>query len=1128
MKTSYSYLFTLILTLTLFLALPSSMTATPRQDDFTKLDQLNTLINKVHNTNLNNYPDFYAHQVSHALHKAEKVGLDVTSTDEQRYVARLELQVAYNNLTVDLQKATILELQELVKVGKLTYKELTQMCLDRIELYDLHTIRLNTVRTLYPDALADAEKCDVLFASNPEVAKGMFGIPILIKDNVNVVGMPTTAGSVALADNYAPYDATLITKLKASGAVILGKANLTEFANYIALNMPTGFSSLGGQVRNPYRPVQLLGDTLPLRPSGSSAGSGAGASAALAAVTIGTETSGSILSPCFANSIVGIKPTVGLISRWGIIPISSTQDTGGPMGRNVTDVAILLNMIAGYDPLDQATEGIHRAGVTDIDYTKSLKLNDLKGKRLGLLGVPAEGEVAYEPFNKALKALEDAGAEIVTKPDGTALTYYNAQNPNVNPRSPNTIILDYDFAKDLPAYLSTLDKNYPIKTLGDIIDFNNNYMMADSSAFPYGQALLIRCNDVDLEAKREEYIADRQKDILYSRDHGIDYLLTTYNLDGLVGIGTVGGPFSPTLIGAKAGYPTVSLPLANPGGTTYPLNITFTGTAFSEAQLIEFAYVVEQATHFRTPPGLADKSQLGAALDAAMELSQGLSTHRRALLSEKLDVAMAVYQSNFATQMDVDTAHDELCVVMDELSIPETVTERLKNHVYTLASDSLRGRRAGSEFARKAADYIALQWKEMGVAPLQEESYFRPFIDNMFHNVIGVIPGSHPVLKDEYIVVGAHYDHLGSTGQEGTTIYNGADDNASGTAVLIELGRMIKEIAPSLGRSVILVAFDAEELGLFGSYNFVNYPIVPLDKVKLMFSVDMVGWYQATNYVKYSGTGTMQNGEQFIVDPALIPDGLNVKTQRFERFLLGGTDTYGFAEKDIPTLHVTTGSKSPYHEPEDEAELIDYDGMALVTEHLRNIVQAISTDERFSSSGKISIKHKLPKFSLGISAHIGSNAHQYTSGALKGKSAGAYSLGLSAGINMGHFGFRPEVYYDFIQARHPQGKMATHGITVPLNLLLQVNSALSTGAALFAGPYYSYKFSGKQGSEPLDFDNLYRRNEFGLNWGVELHLSYIRIGATCRTAFTHFTRTANEEGAHIRNSVIFFTLGYTF
>ena len=628
-----------------------SLTACVAND--TPLAKINNLITKVNSIDLTHYPAPYAHQVAHALQKAKELATESAPADDQLNVSRLELQVAFDMLTVDLQKATILDLHDLVKAGKLTYKEITQMYLNRIELYDFNTIKLNSVRVLNPNALADAQKCDRAFASNRNLAKGMFGIPILIKDNVNVTGMPTTAGSVALADNYAPYDAPIVAGLKEAGAVILGKTNLTEFANYIALRMPTGFSSLGGQVLNPYRPALLLGDTLLLRPSGSSAGSGVASAAALSAITIGTETFGSILSPAFTNSIVGIKPTVGLISRFGIIPISSSQDTGGPMGRNVTDVAVLLNILAGYDPNDDATKGIEEAGVTNVDYTLSLRLGNLKGKRIGLLGVLPENNVAFIPFQRALQALRDAGAEIITKPDGSALTYLNPANPNANPSSPNTIVLDYDFAKDLPAYLSTLDNNYPIKTLKDIINFNNEYMKTDSTAFPFGQAVLLRCSDIDLEEKREQYLADREKDVLYSRDNGIDYLLKEYQLDGLVGTSRIG---SPTNVGAKAGYPTVSIPLANPGGTTNPTNITFTGTAYSEAQLIEFAYVVEQATHFRIPPGLAEKSYLGAAISAAQELSDA----ERTRFQKIYDSAFAVYHSNFASQADVDQAEATL------------------------------------------------------------------------------------------------------------------------------------------------------------------------------------------------------------------------------------------------------------------------------------------------------------------------------------------------------------------------------------------------------------------------------------------------------------------------------------
>ena len=646
------------LSLILALSLSVTMLISARAIDDSQMKEqlparISALIAEANNINLNNYPVVYATQVTHALRKAENMRINTASTREQLNVACLELQIALDMLVIDLQKATILELQNLVKSGKLSYKKLTQMYIDRIELYDLNTIKLNSVRIINHQALADAEQCDRAFAANPNVAKGMFGMPILIKDNVNVIGMPTTAGSVALADNYTSYDAPMVIRLKASGAVILGKTNLTEFANYIALRMETGFSSLGGQVLNPYRPVRLLGDTITLRPSGSSAGSGVASAAALSAISIGTETFGSILSPSFTNSIVGLKPTVGLISRYGVVPISSSQDIAGPMGRNVTDIAVLLTVLAGYDPNDTTTKGIEEAGVTGTDYTESLKLGNLKGKRIGLVGIPAENNVAYEPFQQALKALKNAGAEIVTKPNGAVLTYYNPSNPDTNPPSSNSIVLDYDFAKDLPAYLATLDKNYPMKTLQNIIDFNNEYMKTDSSAFRFGQGVLERCAVLDLEAQRAQYIADREKDILFSRDNGVDYLLKEYNLDGLIATSRSG---STTMIGAKAGYPTISIPLANPGGATNPINIHFTGTAFSEAQLIEFAYEVEQATNFRIAPGLAEKSSLGTAIDAAQKFSVTELAH----FQEIYDLALRAYHNNFSTQMDIDKADKEL------------------------------------------------------------------------------------------------------------------------------------------------------------------------------------------------------------------------------------------------------------------------------------------------------------------------------------------------------------------------------------------------------------------------------------------------------------------------------------
>ena len=456
--------------------------------------------------------------------------------------------------------------------------------------------------------------------------------------------------------------------------------------------------------------------------------------------------------------------------------------------------------------------------------------------------------------------------------------------------------------------------------------------------------------------------------------------------------------------------------------------------------------------------------------------------------------------------------------------------ERLKQHVYTLASDSLEGRKAGSEGAKKAAAYIAQQWEEIGISPFEGESYYHPFKDE-YNNLIGIIEGNEPLLKDEYIIVGAHFDHLGSKEKNNQhVIYNGADDNASGVAAITELARRLKEIQPDLHRSVIFIAFDAEELGLYGSNEIANNWETLIEKTKLMFSVDMVGWHKKSGYVEYSGTGTIKNAEQLLLENSSIPDGLNVKTKKFEKSAFTATDTYGFAQKNIPTLAVTTGTKSPYHKPEDEAPLIDYEGLALITEHLTNVVVAASQDDSFQASGKIASKHKSEnkKFVVGLSANIGNNYHYYTKGAVNGKPTTSFAIGLFGQLNINTFAIRPEVFYDIINARHPDGRITTQSVTVPVNIGLQTPASGPVGVAIYVGPYYNYKFDGKQNGKPLDFDNDYKREEFGINICLEMRLSNMRIGYTNRSALTDFSKQKNLYNAHLRNRSSFFTLSYTF
>jgi hypothetical protein len=457
--------------------------------------------------------------------------------------------------------------------------------------------------------------------------------------------------------------------------------------------------------------------------------------------------------------------------------------------------------------------------------------------------------------------------------------------------------------------------------------------------------------------------------------------------------------------------------------------------------------------------------------------------------------------------------------------------ERLKQHVYTLAADSLLGRKAGSEETKKAAAYIVEQWEEIGLAPLEGNSYDRPFQFDRYHNLVAIIEGNDPLLKDEYIIIGAHYDHLGTGEKNGeTVIYNGADDNASGVATVIELGRQLMAIQPTLRRSVILIAFDAEEIGLFGSSHFANNPPVPVEAIKLMFSVDMVGWYKASGYIEYDGTGTIANGKQLLLDKNLIPEGLNVKIKNFENSIFTATDTEGFARKGIPTLAVTTGLKSPYHKPADEAHLIDYEGMTLITEHLTNIVKTVSQDETFQPSGKLASKHNTytaKRFVFGIALNIGSNYHYYTKGARDGKPLNSTGIGLNGQVNLNFIAIRPELYYDFINAHHPKGDIYTQNITVPLNILLQTPPSSDVGVAVIFGPYYTYRLTGTQKNKKLDFKNDYYQDEFGFTYGVELRFGKIHLGYTARSAFTNFSQT-KTDGANIRNRAAFFNLGYTF
>jgi hypothetical protein len=333
-----------------------------------------------------------------------------------------------------------------------------------------------------------------------------------------------------------------------------------------------------------------------------------------------------------------------------------------------------------------------------------------------------------------------------------------------------------------------------------------------------------------------------------------------------------------------------------------------------------------------------------------------------------------------------------------------------------------------------------------------------------------------------------------------------------------------------LKRSIILIAFDAEEAGLIGSTYFTNHPDTPVEDIKLMISVDMVGWYKASGKVSYAGSGTIKGGKEMLSNPQIVPSDLNVTTKKFETSIFTATDTQPFAEKGVSTLAVTTGLKSPYHKPGDEAHLIDYDGLELITKHLVNFVETVSGDANYEPSGKLAKKHRpLQRFMFGISANIGSNYHHYTDGAVDGKSATSYGAGLMSQVNFGTYAIRPEIHYDRISAKHPAGTITMDNLTVPVSFVLQTaKQRMGMGADLFIGGYYSYRFGGEQGKEKIDFENTFNRQEGGFTYGFGVYVGPCKIGFTGRRALTNFTKYSNDDKAYLQNRTSYFTLTYLF
>ena len=490
----------------------------------------------------------------------------------------------------ELDEITIAELQDGMKSGKYTAHSIAELYLTRIDAIDKSGPAINSVIESNPDALAIADALD-----KERKEKGprgpLHGIPVLLKDNIDTADrMMTTAGSLALVGANPPKDSYVAQKLRAAGALILAKSNPSEWANIRSSHSTSGWSGRGGLTKNPY--------ALDRNPCGSSSGSGAGVSANLCALAIGTETDGSIVCPSSANGTVGIKPTVGLVSRSGIIPISHTQDGAGPMCRTMLDAAILLGALTGADPDDSATAASH--GKSFTDYTHFLDTNGLRGARIGVVR-------KYFGFNDAVDALmgqaldviKTSGAEIVDPAD---IDTIGKTGKNED------IVLLYELKADLNAYLARLGPNAPVHTLKEVIEFNEKNRNKEMPYF--GQDMFLKA-----EAKgpltNKEYVDALAENLHLARQQGIDATMEKYKLDAL--IAPTGGPawITDLVDGDNAGgqsstaaavacYPSVSVPAGFVFGL--PVGVSFFGRAWSEPLLIKLAYSFEQATKVRKPP----------------------------------------------------------------------------------------------------------------------------------------------------------------------------------------------------------------------------------------------------------------------------------------------------------------------------------------------------------------------------------------------------------------------------------------------------------------------------------------------------------------------------------------------
>ncbi|HYL35527.1 MAG TPA: amidase [Bryobacteraceae bacterium] len=511
-------------------------------------------------------------------------------------LAALPATPAISAQSLNLEEATLADLDQGFRSGRFTSRAVTEWYLARIDGLDKKGPRVNAILELNPDAPSIADALD-----RERSAKGprgpLHGIPILIKDNIETADrMSTTAGSLALAGSIAERDAFIVQRLRAAGAVILGKTNLSEWANFRSTHSVSGWSGRGGLTHNPY--------ALDRNPSGSSSGSGAAAAANFCALAVGTETDGSVTAPSSVNSLVGIKPTVGLLGRSGIIPISHSQDTPGPMARTVRDAAILLGAMTGLDPRDPATKAAEGKALND--YTRFLDPRGLKGARLGVERKFFGGNAATDHIlEECLSLMKREGAQLVDPANLPSHGQYDDDEFQV---------LLYEFKADLNAYLSGLKLR--VRSLADLIAFNREHRRQE---MPYFEQEIFEKAQAKGPLTEPAYRDARARCVKLSRAQGIDAVISQNKLDAIVAPTTVPAPFNDLVLGdgnwpscttpaAVAGYPHITVPAGFVRGL--PVGISFFGPAWSEPVLLKLAYSFEQASKARRPPRFAPTADL--------------------------------------------------------------------------------------------------------------------------------------------------------------------------------------------------------------------------------------------------------------------------------------------------------------------------------------------------------------------------------------------------------------------------------------------------------------------------------------------------------------------------------------